>query len=67
MDLPKAKETGDKALEVASEFKIKNDDLMIAHAKLVEDFEHLRNFSRVANGNLIWIPWYNHGSKGIIL
>ena len=41
------KESHDRALEVANDFKTKNSKLEVAHARLLEDFEHLENGSRV--------------------
>src|SRR5664279_88125 len=47
LELSKVKETHDRALEVANDFKIKNDELVVAHGRLFEYFEHLGNGSRV--------------------
>ena len=38
---------------MAKAFKIKNDELKVAHVKLLEDFEHLDNGSKVIKGELI--------------
>ena len=38
---------------MASALQIKNDELEVAYAKLLEDFEHLNNGSRVIKGELI--------------
>ena len=38
---------------MANSFKIKNDELEVAYAKLVEDFKHLYNGSRVVKRDLI--------------
>ncbi len=38
LELSKVKESRDRALEVAHDFRIKNVELVIAHAKLLEDF-----------------------------
>jgi hypothetical protein len=53
LNLSKVKESRDRALEVANDFKTKNHKLEVAHVKLLEDFEHLKNGSRVINGDLI--------------
>jgi hypothetical protein len=53
LELSKVKESRDRALEVANDFKTKNDKLEVAHAKLLEDFEHLENGSRVIKSELI--------------
>jgi hypothetical protein len=42
LDLANVKETHDSTLEVASDFKIKNDEILLVHARLVEDYEQLR-------------------------
>ena len=52
----KSKELIDKLetkIEVASDLKHKNDETQVAYAKLLEDFEHLKNGSRVIKGELI--------------
>src|SRR3954465_12015921 len=52
----KIKELIDKLetqIEVASDLKHKNDETQVAYAKLLEDFEHLKNGSRVIKGELI--------------
>ena len=38
---------------MANVIKTKNDKLEVVHAKLLEDFEHLENGSRVIKGELI--------------
>ena len=38
---------------MANDFKIKNDELVVVHAKLLEDFEHLKNGSKVIESELI--------------
>ncbi|KAE8787512.1 hypothetical protein D1007_38509 [Hordeum vulgare] len=45
IELSRLKESHDRALEVDNEFRTKNDKLEVAHAKLVEDYEHLENGS----------------------
>ena len=40
------RESRDRALEVANDFETKNEELEVAHAKLLEDFGHLKNGSR---------------------
>ncbi|KAE8802131.1 hypothetical protein D1007_22184 [Hordeum vulgare] len=47
------KESHDRALEVANDFRTKNDKLEVAHAKLLEDYEHLKNGSRAIKSLLI--------------
>ena len=47
------KESRDRALEVANDFETKNKKLEVAHAKLLEDFGHLENGSRVIKSELI--------------
>ncbi|KAE8787872.1 hypothetical protein D1007_38196 [Hordeum vulgare] len=47
LELSRLKESHDRALEVANYFRTKNDKLEVAHAKLLEDFEHLKNGSSV--------------------
>ena len=49
------KESTDRALEVANVFETKNEKLEVAHAKLLEDFGHLENGSRVIKSELIGI------------
>ncbi|KAE8793768.1 hypothetical protein D1007_31511 [Hordeum vulgare] len=46
-------ESHDRALEVANDFRTKNDKLEVAHAKLLEDYEHLENGSRAIKSSLI--------------
>jgi len=53
LELSRVKEYHDRELAVANSFKIKNDELEVAYAKLLEDFEHLKNGSRVIKGDLI--------------
>ena len=36
-----------------NDFKIKNGELIDSHAKLLEDFEHLENGSRVVKSEII--------------
>ena len=40
LELSKVKESHDRALEVANDLQVKNDELVVAHAKLLGDFEH---------------------------
>ena len=47
------KESHDRALEVANDFETNNEELEVAHAKLLKDFEHLENGSRVIKGEPI--------------
>ena len=47
LELSRVKGSHDRSLEVANDLKIKNGKLIDAHAKLLEDFEHLKNGSRV--------------------
>src|SRR3954467_9676239 len=53
LELSKVKESLDRTLEVANSIKTKHNKLEVAHAKLLEDFEHLGNGSRVIKGELI--------------
>ena len=53
IELSRLKESHDRALEVANDFRTKNDKLEVAHAKLVEDYEHLENGSRAIKSSLI--------------
>ncbi|KAE8771071.1 hypothetical protein D1007_57106 [Hordeum vulgare] len=53
IELSRLKESHDRALEVANDFRTKNDKLEVAHAKLVEDYEHLKNGSRAIKSSLI--------------
>jgi hypothetical protein len=39
LELSKLKETRDRALEVANDFKRRTDELVVAHDKLLEEFE----------------------------
>ena len=43
----------DRALAVANVFETNNAKLEVAHARLLEDFAHLKNGSRVIKGELI--------------
>ena len=52
-ELSRVKESTDRALEVDNVFETKNAKLEVAHARLLEDFEHLENGSRVIKGELI--------------
>ncbi|KAE8770582.1 hypothetical protein D1007_57631 [Hordeum vulgare] len=45
LELSRLKESHDRDLEVANDFRTKNDKLEVAHAKLLEDYEHLENGS----------------------
>ena len=38
---------------MANDFRTKNDKLEVAHAKLLEDYEHLENGSRAIKSSLI--------------
>ena len=53
LELSRVKETHDRDLAVAKDLETKNDELRVAHAKLLENFEHLENGSRVIKGELI--------------
>jgi hypothetical protein len=53
LELSRIKESHDRAFEVANDFKTKNEKLQVDHAKLLEDFEHLENGSRVIKSELI--------------
>ncbi|KAE8817811.1 hypothetical protein D1007_04429 [Hordeum vulgare] len=53
IELSRLKESHDRALEVANDFRTKNDKLEVAHAKLVEDYENLENGSRDIKSSLI--------------
>ncbi|KAE8766532.1 hypothetical protein D1007_62240 [Hordeum vulgare] len=53
LELSRLKESHDRALEVANDFRTKNDKLEVAHAKLLEDYEHLENGSRAIKSSLI--------------
>ncbi|KAE8811277.1 hypothetical protein D1007_11637 [Hordeum vulgare] len=53
LELSRLKESHDRALEVANDFRTKNDKLEVAHAKLLEDNEHLENGSRAIKSSLI--------------
>ena len=53
LELSKVRESHDRALEVANYFKTKNAKLEVSHARLLEDFEHLENGTRVIKGELI--------------
>ncbi|KAE8792899.1 hypothetical protein D1007_32538 [Hordeum vulgare] len=53
LELSRLKESRDRALEVANDFRAKNDKLEVAHAKLLEDYEHLENGSRAIKSSLI--------------
>ena len=53
LELSRVKEYHDRELVVANSFKFKNDELEVAYAKLVEDFKHLENGSRVVKRELI--------------
>ncbi|KAE8816098.1 hypothetical protein D1007_06420 [Hordeum vulgare] len=53
IELSRLKESHDRALEVANDFRTKNDKLEVAHAKLVEDYEHLENGSKAIKSSLI--------------
>ena len=51
LELSRIKESHDRALEVENDFETKNAKLEVAHGKLLEDFEHLENGSRVSSSN----------------
>ena len=53
LELSRVRESRDRALEVANVFETKNAKLEVSHARLLEDFEHLENGSRVIKGELI--------------
>ncbi|KAK1614852.1 hypothetical protein QYE76_020369 [Lolium multiflorum] len=52
LELSREKENHDRALEMANELKLKNDKLVFVNAKLLEDFEQLKNGSRVIESAL---------------
>src|SRR3954467_3718241 len=53
LELSKVNESLDRTLKVANSIKTKYDKLEVVHAKLLEDFEHLKNGSRFIKGDLI--------------
>src|SRR3954465_6136250 len=53
LELSKVKGSLDRTVEVANSIKTKHDKLVVVHATLLEDFEHLENGSRVIKGELI--------------
>ena len=53
LELSRVRESHDRTIEVANDFKTKNAKLEVSHARLLEDFEHLENGSRVIKGELI--------------
>ncbi|KAE8813329.1 hypothetical protein D1007_09602 [Hordeum vulgare] len=53
IELYRLKESHGRALEVANDFRTKNNKLEVAHAKLVEDYGHLENGSRAIKSSLI--------------
>src|ERR1041384_8602471 len=53
LELSKVKESLDRTLKVANSIKTAYDKLEVVHAKLLEDFEHLKNGSWVIKGELI--------------
>ncbi|KAE8778167.1 hypothetical protein D1007_48977 [Hordeum vulgare] len=53
LELSTLKGSYDRALEVANDFRTKNDKLQVAHAKLLKDYEHLENGSRAIKSSLI--------------
>src|SRR3954467_2706611 len=53
LELSRVMESRERALVVANDFGTKNAKLEVVHAKLLEDFEHLKNGSRVIKGELI--------------
>ncbi|KAE8811871.1 hypothetical protein D1007_11289 [Hordeum vulgare] len=52
LELSRLKGSHDRALEVANDFRTKNDKLGVAHAKLLGDYEHLENGSRAIKSSL---------------
>ncbi|KAE8768376.1 hypothetical protein D1007_60162 [Hordeum vulgare] len=52
LELSRLKESHDRALEVANELRTKIDKLEVAHAELLEDYEHLENGSRAIKSSL---------------
>ncbi|KAK1608486.1 hypothetical protein QYE76_032159 [Lolium multiflorum] len=53
LELSMVKESRDRALEVAHDFRTKNVELVSARAKLLEDFELLKSSSRAIESELI--------------
>ncbi|KAI4995887.1 hypothetical protein ZWY2020_037975 [Hordeum vulgare] len=53
LELSRFKQYHDRALKVANDFRTKNDNLEVAHAKLREDYEHLKNGLRAFKSSLI--------------
>ena len=53
LELYRVRESHARALEVANDFKTKNVKVEVAHAILLEDFEDLKNGSRVIKSELI--------------
>ncbi|KAE8803916.1 hypothetical protein D1007_20177 [Hordeum vulgare] len=53
IELSRLKESHDRPLEMANDFRTKNDKLEVAHAKLIEDYEHLKNASMSIKSSLI--------------
>jgi len=51
-DLSKAKETRETSIQVASDLKVKNDELVESHNKLLENFEQLRETHKVTSSEL---------------
>ena len=52
LELSRVKENHDRELVVANDLRLKNDKLVFVHAKLLEDFEQLKNGSRVVESAL---------------
>ncbi|KAE8774685.1 hypothetical protein D1007_52925 [Hordeum vulgare] len=59
IELSRLKESHGRALKVANDFRTKNDKLEVAHAKLVEDYEHLKNGSKAIKSSLIELTEYH--------
>ncbi|KAE8780460.1 hypothetical protein D1007_46383 [Hordeum vulgare] len=53
LELSRLKESHDRSLDVANDFRTKNGKLEVAHAKLLEDYEHLENGSGAIKSLLI--------------
>ncbi|KAE8811999.1 hypothetical protein D1007_11011 [Hordeum vulgare] len=59
LELSRLKQSHDRALEVANDFRTKNDKLEVAPANLLEDFEHLENGATIINSLLIEVTEYH--------
>jgi hypothetical protein len=66
LELSKIKKSYDRTLAVASDFETKYEELVVTYAKLLENFEHLKDDSRVVSSEPIIFTKSHEQLKALI-